>query len=228
MFRTSLAAAAVLGSAALTATALSSAPATAAPAAVDAPSVVSSHAVTVKGAKGPTTSFAMVRAAGVVKAGCLPKARAKVTITSTGEVEVMKVHASGLPKRTDFDFFVITVPDAPFGLSWYQGDLESNKKGKADATFIGRFNEETFSVAPNVAPAPVRHSSPIADAKVSPKTAPVHQYHLGFWFNSPEDAAKAGCGGVVTPFNGEHNAGTQAMSTRNFPVGNGPLGQIAS
>ena len=43
---------------------------------------------------------------------------------------------------------MLQVPDAPFGLSWYQGDLESDKYGKAKGTFVGRFSEETFLVAP--------------------------------------------------------------------------------
>ena len=59
-------------------------------------------------------------------------------------------------------------------------------------------------------------------------TAPVHQYHLGFWFDSPRAAEKAGCGANVTPFNGEHDAGTQATSTRQFAPDAGPLGRIRS
>jgi hypothetical protein len=56
-------------------------------------------------------------------------------------------------------------------------------------------------------------------------TDPVHTFQLGLWFNSPEDAAKAGCPDTVTRFNGEHNAGIQALSTRNSPALEGPLGQ---
>ena len=41
-------------------------------------------------------------------------------------VEHMIVEVSGLPGNTDFDFFVIQVPTAPFGLSWYQGDIETS------------------------------------------------------------------------------------------------------
>ena len=175
-----------------------------------------------------TTSFTLERAAGVVKAGCLPYAKATATVISKGDVEVLKVRAWGLPRNTEFDFFVLQVPDLPFGLSWYQGDLSTDRYGEAEATFVGRFNEETFSVAPGAAPAPVVHDSPIADASTNPATAPVHQYHLGFWFNSPADADKAGCGAIVTPFNGEHDAGTQAMSTRQFPAEAGPLGYVKS
>jgi hypothetical protein len=51
-------------------------------------------------------------------------------------------------------------------------------------------------------------------------------YHLGLWFHAPIDATNAGCSGAVTPFNGHHNAGIQALSTRNFPDDHGPLRHI--
>ena len=60
----------------------------------------------------------------------------------------------------------------------------------------------------------------------NPATEPVHTFHLGIWFNSPVDAHNAGCPDTVTRFNGEHNAGIQALSTRNFPDLQGPLGQL--
>ena len=165
--------------------------------------------------------------AAAVGANCLNGADAHVTIQSQGPVEVMKVSANHLPRNTDFDFFVIQVPNAPFGISWYQGDLESNGAGHAHGTFIGRFSVETFAVAPGVAPAPqVFNSPPFPDAAQNPAFNPVQMYHLGLWFNSPKDAVAAGCPGATTPFNGEHNAGVQALSTRNFPDQAGPLRQI--
>jgi hypothetical protein len=170
--------------------------------------------------------FDLIRSATAVGANCLKGAEAEVTIRSKGPVEVMKVEAHGLPKNTDFDLFIIQVPNAPFGMSWYQGDLQTDKKGNADGTFVGRFSIETFSVAPGVTPAPVVHTSPIPDASSNPATGPVHQYHVGLWFNSPTDAAAAGCPATVTPFNGEHNAGVQALSTRQFPDDRGPLRQV--
>ena len=173
------------------------------------------------------TSFHMVRSAASVTANCLKGANANVTIQSQGPVEVMKVSADHLPRNTDFDFFVIQVPNAPFGISWYQGDLESNGAGHASGTFIGRFSIETFAVAPGVAPAPkVFNSPPFPDAGQNPAFNPVQMYHLGLWFNSPKDAVAAHCAGATTPFNGEHNAGVQALSTRNFPDQAGPLRHI--
>jgi hypothetical protein len=50
--------------------------------------------------------------------------------------------------QTDFDFFVIQQPNAPFGMAWYQADIETNAHGVGYGHFIGRFNEETFIVAP--------------------------------------------------------------------------------
>jgi hypothetical protein len=174
------------------------------------------------------TTFQMVRSAASVKANCLTGADAKVTIKSDGPVEVMKITADHLPPNTDFDLFVTQVPNAPFGISWYQGDLESNSSGHARGTFIGRFSIETFAVAPGSAPAPQVFNGPFPDASLNPPFNPVQMYHLGLWFNSPKDATAAGCAGATTPFNGEHNAGVQALSTRNFPDQAGPLRQITS
>ena len=173
--------------------------------------------------------FDMVRSATALNAGCLPDAMARVTIESKGPVEHMDVHVSGLPPKTEFDFFVIQIPNAPFGLAWYQGDIETNHEGRGHQKFIGRFNIETFIVAqpPAGQEAPVVHDhAPFPDAASNPATEPIHTFHLGLWFNSPTDAANAGCPGTVTRFNGDHNAGVQALSTRNFPNLEGPLRQL--
>src|SRR5512143_4342603 len=185
-------------------------------------------AVNITGAAaGPTavkqTSFQMVRSGAAVGANCLRRARANVTIRSQGPVEVMNVSADNLPRNTDFDLFVIQVPNPPFGVSWYQGDLDTNARGHAAGTFIGRFSIETFAVAPGVAPAPRVHTRPPFPAAArNPAFTPIHTYHLGLWFNSPRDAVAAGCPDATTPFNGDHTAGVQALSTRQFANDQGP------
>jgi hypothetical protein len=179
-------------------------------------------------AKGDVHTFKLVRSAGSVTAGCLPHAKATVTVKRAGIVEIMTINASGLPKNTGFDVFVIQVPNAPFGISWYQGDLDSNKHGDAHGQYAGRFSNETFAVATGVATAPVVHHSPIADASSNPAFAPVHMYHVGVWFNSANKAGAVGCANTVTPFNGEHNAGPQALSTQQFSDHHGPLRSIDS
>lgn len=169
-------------------------------------------------------TFSMVRSAAAAKAGCLPNASARVSVRSLGFAERMQVNVSGLPRNTDFDLFIIQVPNAPFGLAWYQGDVETNRQGRGTSVFVGRFSIETFIVAPGSAPAPVVHSRPpFPDASSNPQTAPVHTYHVGLWFNRPRDAAAAGCPNTVTPFNGDHTASIQALSTRTFANDRGPL-----
>ncbi len=160
----------------------------------------------------------------VAAAACLPGAGAHVKVRSEGPVERMTVDVSGLPGNTEFDFFVIQLANAPFGLSWYQGDIETNHEGKGKQEFIGRFSIETFIVAPGSGVAPVVHDQPpFPDAATNPATPPVHTFHLGLWFNSPVDAVAAGCPGATTPFNGDHTAGVQVLSTRNFAPDQGPL-----
>ncbi len=133
----------------------------------------------------------------------------------------------GLLPNTDFDVFVIQVPEFPFGLSWYQGDLRTNKYGAGRMIFVGKFNIETFIVAPDSASAPQVHTdSPFPDDYENPSTGPIHTYHLGVWFNSAEDAGSAGCPDIATPFNGEHDAGIQVLNTANFPDDQGPLAEL--
>jgi hypothetical protein len=178
-------------------------------------------------AKDHQIAFDMVRSTAATNGNCLAHAGAHVTVRSIGSVEVMKVQVSGLPANTEFDFFVIQVPNAPFGLSWYQGDIETGADGTGTGTFVGRFSIETFIVAPGIAPAPVVHTqAPNPDASVNPATNPVHTFHLGLWFNSPDDATAAGCPGTVTPFNGEHNAGVQVLNTAQFANQHGPLRRL--
>ena len=172
-------------------------------------------------------NFSLQRSTASIAANCLAGAGAKVTVVNKGPVEVMTIDAKNLPKNTDFDVFITQVPNAPFGISWYQGDLESDAQGNAHGQFVGRFSIETFAVAPGPAPAPVVHDSgTIVDASTNPTFAPVHTYHVGVWFNSGVDAGNAGCANVVTPFNGDHTAGPQALSTRQFADTSGPLRQL--
>ena len=177
----------------------------------------------------PDATGTLVRSLAAEGANCIPDAAGEIKLFKLDGVEKMEVSVNGLPANTEFDVFVIQVPDAQFGLTWYQGDLQTDKKGNGSQSFIGRFSIETFIVAPGEEPAPVIHGSgpfPDADTNVA-QPGPVHTFHVGLWFNSPDDAAAAGCPDDVTPFNGDHNAGVQALKTE--PVnGLGPLAQIGS
>ena len=166
-------------------------------------------------------SFDMVVSAGAKT--CLPDAKARVKVVSAGTADDMTIHASGLPANTDFDLFVIQVPKAPFGVSWYQADLHTDDDREAVQHVRGIFSIETFTVAPGMAPAPVVFTGPFPDASSNPPFNPIQTYHLGIWFDSPKDALAAKCPGTVTPFNGQHDAGIQVLNTSNFPIEHGPL-----
>jgi hypothetical protein len=154
-----------------------------------------------------TTSFIkMLPSKSAIANHCLQGADANVKITSVGENQIMDVTLNKMPKNTAFTLFVIQVPNAPFGVSWYQGDIETDSNGHGEGRFIGIFSEEVFAVAPG--------------------SAPAHTFHLGVWFADPEEAEDAGCSETVTPFDGDHEAGIQALSTRQFPDDQGPLGKI--
>jgi hypothetical protein len=179
---------------------------------------------------GDDFKFDLVRSAGLANFPTVaPKAHGRVKIESVGPVEIMKLTVWGLPPNTDFDFFVIQVPNKPFGLAWYQGDIETNKDGVGYGEFVGRFNIETFIVAPGVAATP---SDPFHDPKripdppQNPTTNPVQIYHLGLWFNNPKDVVKAGGPDIVTPFNGEHDAGLQVLNSGEFADTDGPLKRV--
>ena len=179
---------------------------------------------------GDDITFDLVPSKGLPDAalkGALKNAHGKVHITSVGTVEIMEVAVFGLPPNTDFDFFAIQQPNKPFGLAWYQGDIETNKDGNGFNRFIGRFNIETFIVAPQGAKAPIVFRKAFPDASMSPMSGRIHTYHLGLWFNSQLDGEKAGAPGV-TPFNGEGNAGVQVLNTGGFDDHEGPLKSLGN
>jgi len=169
-------------------------------------------------------TFEMVVSAGAKS--CVPNASATVSIRPAGQVEIMDVSVRGLPANTGFDFFVIQVPKAPFGIAWYQGDITTDKKGRGQQRFEGRFSIETLAVAVGSAAAPVVFNGPFPDASLNPPFNPIQMYHLGLWFDSPDAAQSAGCPATVTPFNGPHNAGIQVLNTSNFPDDHGPLRDV--
>ena len=180
--------------------------------------------VTEAAAAGNVFKFDLVRSPALsTSPDCVANATGSASIVQTGPVEILNVTVKGLPPKTDFDFFVIQVPNKPFGMSWYQGDIETNRKGIGHGKFIGRFSIETFMVAPGVADAPLTFDNAFPSVSPNPATGPIQMYHLGLWFNSPNDAVSAGCPSASTPFNGEHDAGPQVLNTSNFPDLQGPL-----
>jgi hypothetical protein len=163
---------------------------------------------------GPFT-FRLVPSPGIKS--CLPHAGGLVTIVPGTQNDTMHVSIFGMPRDSEFDLFVIEQPNKPFGVSWYQTDVNADSHGFGQATVRGIFDVETFSVS----------------LGGSTTFGPTHQYHLGLWFNDPNLPFKLGCEPngpgtqpVVTPFNGEQHAGIQVLNTAQFPVAAGPLSHV--
>ena len=158
-------------------------------------------------------TFGLVPSPGI--RACLPHIGGVVRITPGSENDLMQVTIFGAPRNAEFDLFVIQQPNKPFGVSWYQTDVNANRQGVGSASVRGIFDRETFSVSPGG----------------TTTFAPTHQYHLGLWFNDPKLPFRLGCepgapAPVVTPFNGEQHAGIQALNTAEFPVNAGPLSHV--
>ena len=103
-------------------------------------------------------------------------------------------------------------PQAPFGMSWYQSDVERTNRATRFST-CGESSASRHLRSPRVRARSSGFNGPFPDASVNPATNPVQMYHLGLWFDSPTDAQNAGCPATVTPFNGEHEAGIQVLNT---------------
>jgi hypothetical protein len=172
-----------------------------------------------------TTSFKMVRSQkAATDNDCLKGAKAHVDVSTTPtDNQIMDVSVDHAPKNTEFELFITQQPNSPFGLSWYQADFETNNQGQGEVRARGIFSEELFVFAPGRVKAPQVDKF---DAEKNPAFEPVHTFHVGLWFGSPQEAKDAGCPGDVTEFDGDHEAGIQAFSTRNFPKLEGPLGEI--
>ena len=177
-------------------------------------------------AKPSANQFKMVRSqsAEAVKGGnCLKGASANVKVTDAGQGnQNLNITLNNAAKNTEFTVFLIQQPNSPFGVSWYQGDIVTDNKGHGMGTFKGIFNYEVFAIAPGSVPVPQVDGQD--QSPKNPAFDPVHTLHLGVWFASSAGANKAGCSKTVTPFDGDHEAGIQALSTQNFKGKIGPLG----
>jgi hypothetical protein len=153
-------------------------------------------------AAGDIIKFNLARAVG---ATCLPTtAHVRVTISDLGPVQKMHIEAFGLPANAGFTTFITQHSNRPFGVSWYQGEIQTDRRGRGVADFAGIFNDETFVLSDTA----------------------IQTDHIGIWFADPADAVNAGCSGTVTPFDGDHEAGILVFSSSNFADDKGPLLQL--
>jgi hypothetical protein len=141
-----------------------------------------------------------------------------VQVTRGDLNDTLVITVTGLKPNLRFDLFTVQrssldaagnpVPNfTNFGLAWYQSDLQANATGTARATIQTILLDQIFGFDPAV------------------NLAPTNTFHVGFWFNDPNDAVPCGFDASrPTPFNGEHRAGPLAMiSLPDATTGLGPL-----
>jgi hypothetical protein len=147
-----------------------------------------------------------------------PTPTATVTVKRGSLHDTLTLKAQNLKPNLGFDLFTIQntnlladgQPDPSFvnfGLAWYQTDVQADADGNANVTINTILLDQIFGF----------------DAATS--LPPTHTFHVGFWFNNPNDAAPCGFNtGTPTLFNGEQKAGPNAMiSLPNAKTNLGPL-----
>lgn len=132
--------------------------------------------------------------------------------------DTLTLTLANIKPHLDFDLFTIqntnllsdgqTDPNfVNFGLAWYQSDVQSDALGQAKGVINTILLDQIFGFDPNAS------------------LGATHTFHVGFWFNDPKDAQA--CGFDITkptPFNGEQNAGPNAMiSVPSATTNLGPL-----
>jgi hypothetical protein len=153
---------------------------------------------------------------------------AKVTVSRGTANDVMLLELRNFIPGKAFDLFTIERSNlnaagvldpnfsGSFGLAWYQSDIHVGADGKAEAVVKSILLDGIFGFDAD----PVRGFQPSA-----PLVPPTHTFHVGFWFDSPQDVAACGFDpSKPTPFNSEHQAGPNAMiSLPDAVTGQGPL-----
>jgi hypothetical protein len=147
-----------------------------------------------------------------------PRPTAQVIVQKGELSDVLILEAHHLKPNLGFDLFTTQrsnllsngQPDPAFtnfGLAWYQTDIQADSNGDAEVAIKTILLDQIFGFDPAVS------------------LLPTHTYHVGFWFNKPQDAAACGFNTATpTPFNGEHRAGPNAMiSVPNAETHFGPL-----
>jgi hypothetical protein len=145
-------------------------------------------------------------------------ATAQVKVVRGSLNDTLTLTAHHLKPKLAFDLFTIQNTNLlangqldpafkNFGLAWYQTDVQANSNGDATVTIKTILLDQIFGF----------------DAATG--LAPTHAFHVGIWFNNPQDAASCGFNPhVPTPFNGEQKAGPNAMiSLPNSVTKLGPL-----
>ena len=134
-----------------------------------------------------------------------PTPTAEILVQRGEQNDVLILHAEHLRPNLKFDLFTVQntsllsngTPDpsfANFGLAWYQTDVQANSEGNAESIIKTILLDQIFGF------------------DQATGLIPTHTFHVGFWFNNPQDAVACGFDPTKpTPFNGEQHAGPLAM-----------------
>jgi hypothetical protein len=151
-----------------------------------------------------------------------PTPTAHVTVTRGVANDTLTIEGNNFRPHLAFDMFTVQRsrllanggldPNfTTFGLAWYQSDLQATGQGHFKTTIKTILLDQIFGFDPDAA------------------LTPLNTFHVGFWFNDPNDANKNGCTFDVTnptPFNGEHKAGPLAMIS--VPDADNDLGPLCT
>jgi hypothetical protein len=144
---------------------------------------------------------------------------AKATVFRGKLNDTLILDLDGIKPGLAFDLFTVQrssllsdgTPDPEFtnfGLAWYQSDIQiGNQTDDGHVRIKTILLDQIFGFDPDFA------------------LPPTNTFHVGFWFNNPQDAVACGFDPTKpTPFNGEHQAGPNAMiSLPDANTGLGPL-----
>ena len=172
-------------------------------------------------AKVKTKTFRLVPQAKFL--ACLQTSPSKtpkgiVTVTRGNLHDTLTLTLKNIKPHLAFDLFTIENTNLlssglvdpsflNFGLAWYQTDVRANAFGNGQVTIKTILVDQIFGFDP------------------AASLPPTHTFHVGFWFNNPQDAVPCGFDATKpTPFNGEQDAGPNAMiSVPDATTNLGPL-----
>lgn len=151
-----------------------------------------------------------------------PTPTAHVNVKRGKFADTLTIEGSNFRPHLAFDMFTVQRSNllangsadpnfTNFGMAWYQSDLQANGLGHFKTTIKTILLDQIFGFDPDAA------------------LPPTNTFHVGFWFNDPNDANKNGCTFDVTkptPFNGEHKAGPVAFIS--LPDKNTDLGPLCT
>jgi hypothetical protein len=158
-----------------------------------------------------------------LRANSYEEPRARATVIRGKLNDTLILDLDGIKPGLAFDLFTVQHSffqangtkdpkfTGSFGLAWYQSDIQIGKHTDDGHVRIKTILlDQIFGFDPDVA------------------LPPTNTFHLGFWFNNPQDAAaQPSCHfdpSTPTPFNGEHKAGPFAMiSVPDAETALGPL-----